>query len=129
MDQPFVYVIGDPRDPRQFQHHQNQPNQPEDELSKKVRLGNIISETRLNEVKMFTNALIEVRTALEGYSIDESDTGTSERPALNPSFDEINRGKIQSEYLSILRSFREYVQYQKDLLLQLPPTRADEKHS
>jgi hypothetical protein len=78
-----------------------------------VKIRNMRANTRANEVQVMLQGLREIRTALDQGSITiaENDSGSGERPPLEPAFDETNRLMLQRAYL---RMVERYVNYTED---------------
>src|SRR6218665_3822195 len=66
-----------------------------------VRQGH--AQARQMEVESILAAMGEIRSALDmtSLTVPDGDRGSTERPPLQPAFDDINRGKLQNAYLRI----------------------------
>lgn len=105
----------------------DQPKQPEqpqqlasDERTLRVQLGNIQGHTRLLEAQVFLNGLNEIRTALNWPAISEGDAGLSERPKLQPMFDETDVGRLRQRYFQVLDLYQAYLAAQAGVLTPKP---------
>lgn len=101
-----------------------QPVQPQqlssDERALRVQLGNIIGHTRLLEAQIFLNGLGEIRTALNWPAVSEGDAGLSERPRLQPMFDETDVGRLRQRYFQVLDLYQAYLAAQAAVLMPAP---------
>lgn len=114
------YIIPFPNEPTQPQ----QPVQPQqlssDERTLRVQLGNIQGHTRLLEAQVFLNGLGEIRTALNWPAVSEGDAGLSERPKLQPMFDEVDVGRLRQRYFEILDLLQAYLAAHAAVLTPAP---------
>lgn len=106
------------------QQPQSEPIQPQqlssDERTLRVQLGNIQANTRLLEEQIFLNGLGEIRTALNWPSVQDGDIGVSERPKLQPMFDEVDVGRLRQRYFEILDLLQAYLAAQANVLTPAP---------
>lgn len=107
--QPPGYVIQIP-----FQQNQMPPQEAQIPMNPQMiaeihnaKIRSIYSATRLTESDLVLRGLTEIRMALNVGSITvaSDDKGSTERPPLEPAFDEINRGKLQNAYLALTERY------------------------
>lgn len=114
------YIIPFTLDNRQ----QSEPSPPQqlssDERSLRVQLGNIQGHTRLLEAQVFLSGLNEIRTALNWPAVSEGDAGLSERPRLQPMFDETDVGRLRQRYFQVLDLLQAYLAAQANVLTPAP---------
>ena len=87
-----------------------------------VRQGH--AEARQMEVESIIRAMNEIRSALDmtSLTVPEGDRGSTERPPLQPAFDDVNRGKLQNAYLRITERLVNYTDWMVNTQLGVPIT-------
>lgn len=114
--QGYTIVIGNPQPPQQ--------QQPEDrmqltqEMAKDIHYGKMkymLAEARNNESRLLLSYMRELRSAInsESLQVAEGDTGSKDRPPLEPAFRDDVRHKLQLAYLRLAERM---VNHTEDLL-------------
>jgi hypothetical protein len=110
--QPRVVLI----DPSMFgQRPQQRMVSPEvfgtDEWKDQMRAQTALmcADIRNKGAEIFQNALEEIRSGMSQYKISTGDKGGEGRPPMDPSFDDINHGKLQEAYLSVVLRYVKYI--------------------
>lgn len=112
---------------------QHQPQQPEDRIQLTqsmieqihvVKMRNAHASARAMEVRMILDGMREVRDAinLASITVAEGDTGSKDRPPLEPSFAIENRLKLQNAYLRMTERLINYNEFFLGNELKVPLT-------
>lgn len=131
----------DPRDPRFQRILQQAVNQysqstlpPKEMLDNedyanmlKAQTAAIVADIRQVDSRLFLEALKEIRLAMMNASIAEGDKGSTDRPPIQQSFDEVNAGKLQEAYLNIVLRYVKYIDTicERDLQFNPPNSVSD----
>lgn len=72
-----------------------------------ARMRNTHAQCRITETRVLLDGLHELRSALDTNSltVSQGDTGSKDRPPLEPAFTELNRLKLQNAYLRMVERF------------------------
>lgn len=113
--QPYIIQIP-------FGGPQHQPQQVEDRIKLTpqmieqihvVKMRNAHANARAMEVRMILDGMKEIRDAinLSSITVAEGDTGSKDRPPLEPSFVIENRLKLQNAYLRLTERLINYDEF------------------
>lgn len=112
-----IIIGGPPPPPHEYYEHppqQQPPNTPQqaDQLHR-ARLRAMHANCRPLEAGVILEGLYEIRAALniQSITVADGDSGSGERPPLEPAFDELNRGRLQHSYLYLAERYCNYVDW------------------
>lgn len=82
------------------------------------------ANVRSQEQRIIMNAMEQIKSALDGQAltVGEGDNGATARPPLTPSFDDVNRGRLQHAYLYLAERLTNYVDFMLTQELKIPVT-------
>lgn len=82
---------------------------------------NMLAIVRVNESQLMLNGLNEIRQALCYGQVAHNDTGSGERPPVQPIFNEDNQKKLQFAYLNLWMRYSNYVdEAMKEMKVTVP---------
>ena len=112
-----IFIGGPPPPPTEgYETQQHPPHQltpQQADALHRARLRTIHGNCRPLEAGIILEGLYEIRAALniQSITVSEDDSGSGERPPLEPAFDEINRGRLQHSYLYLAERYCNYVDW------------------
>lgn len=108
---------------------QQQYNDPNEKVSAEfvkdfqlVKLRALHANARASEIRVILAGMQELRDALQMAQVNAGDTGTSERPPLTPAFDDVNHGKLQNAYLTMVERYVNYTDFMLTSELKIKTT-------
>lgn len=108
----YVIQLGTPPQQQQPPLPENmyQPTPKEQQAFMMARLSRQLAEVRLTESRLLLHGMEEIRAALDirAITVAEKDSGSGERPPLEPAFNETNRERLQNAYLRITERLVNY---------------------
>lgn len=107
--QPYIIQIPFGQQPIQHQQPEDHYKLSQSQFNEihAARMRNTHAQCRITETRVLLDGLHEIRTALDqgSLTVAQGDTGSKDRPPLEPAFNEVNRLKLQNAYLRMVERF------------------------